>query len=576
MATLNVSKALGNAKTRTFVLFFAVIFIIAIGIILTKTTGQKDALSGPATTKTAEVPQDIRAVPGNQTPEKYRELQLKDNEERIDAAKKSNHSAIPTIVHTDIVKGTSGGFGLVGNEIIHGKGPYGPYGLEMDGQQAFGIGPDGKSYDTHGWHTLCYGANGPIGLGPKGQPFGIDREGKPFDGKDRPCDDKTNALGVQIHGYSEYGPYGVGPNGPFGLGPDGKAYDLKGPFVPSWYHPTAPSAAEQTAARLKDQTAHIEALRKERAIKQAEEQARQEASRQAASSEKVVQQQSTAMDQLVKALFTSWSHVATQSYTAAKRTDDAPSTGGSNRKNLNSSTDNSSTTKSSKERIVQAGDILFAVIDTAINSDEPGPIMATVVSGDFKGARLLGQFAAPTGNAEALTLTFTQLNWNKLERSIGINAVAIDPDTARTALASEVDHHYLMRYGSLFASSFMQGYGQAITGQGSTSVSNGGTTTSTTQKLSPKQELYAAVGQVGTQWSQQAAPLFQTPATIKINSGVGVGVLFLADVGINGIDVPAATPAPTATAAPVAATVKNIDKSANTTTSNGGSNSKSS
>ena len=41
----------------------------------------------------------------------------------------------------------------------------------------------------------------------------------------------------------------------------------------------------------------------------------------------------------------------------------------------------------------QPGDILFAVLQTAINSDEPGPVRAQVVGERFKDAMLLGTLA---------------------------------------------------------------------------------------------------------------------------------------------------------------------------------------
>ncbi len=41
--------------------------------------------------------------------------------------------------------------------------------------------------------------------------------------------------------------------------------------------------------------------------------------------------------------------------------------------------------------MIKAGTIMFAVLDTAVNSDEPGPILATMVSGKYKGAKLIGR-----------------------------------------------------------------------------------------------------------------------------------------------------------------------------------------
>ena len=62
-------------------------------------------------------------------------------------------------------------------------------------------------------------------------------------------------------------------------------------------------------------------------------------------------------------------------------------------------------------------------------------------------------------------------------KSLTVNTVAISEQTARTAMASSVDHHYLTKYGILFASSFMSGIGTAISQSGA-SVSTSGSSDS--------------------------------------------------------------------------------------------------
>jgi intracellular multiplication protein IcmE len=115
-------------------------------------------------------------------------------------------------------------------------------------------------------------------------------------------------------------------------------------------------------------------------------------------------------------------------------------------------------------------------------------------------------------------------------KSYSISAIAIDPDTARTALATKVNYHYLLRYGSLFASSFLTGYGNAVgrTNQ-TTTVSPFGSTTTQSGNLTPKQEFLTALGTVGQQWGSNLAPIMSTPPTIMVSSGTSVGILILAD-----------------------------------------------
>ncbi|MGE3320065.1 MAG: TrbI/VirB10 family protein, partial [Candidatus Berkiella sp.] len=185
-----------------------------------------------------------------------------------------------------------------------------------------------------------------------------------------------------------------------------------------------------------------------------------------------------------------------------------------------------------KSQIIKAGTVLYAVLDTAVNTDEKGPILATIVSGKLQGSRVIGAFTH-ADYQESVIMQFSTLSMPKRLNSMSIQAVAIDPDTARTALASDVDHHYFLRYGSLFASSFISGYGKAITQQGTTTTSPlTGTTTTTTPPLDNKEKFLAALGEVGTAWSQQIKPIFNTPYTVYVDQGTGIGLLFLSDAEV--------------------------------------------
>jgi intracellular multiplication protein IcmE len=186
--------------------------------------------------------------------------------------------------------------------------------------------------------------------------------------------------------------------------------------------------------------------------------------------------------------------------------------------------------------LIKAGTVLFAILETAVNSDEPGPVLATIVGGPLKGARLVGNMTItpppPGASSEAVTLTFNTLSLPSKPNSISVNAVAVDTETARTAIADDVDHHYLLRYGSLFASSFMAGYAKVITSQGTvqTSSANGLQTTTQSPMLSNRQTVLAALGEVGKKWGEAISGYFNRPNTITVDSGTGIGLLFLADV----------------------------------------------
>lgn len=186
--------------------------------------------------------------------------------------------------------------------------------------------------------------------------------------------------------------------------------------------------------------------------------------------------------------------------------------------------------------LFKAGTVVFATLDTTISSDEPGPIMATVIQGKFNGAKLLGTFTGapqPGGLPPTkVVLNFTTLNIPSFPRSLSIQAVAIDPDTARTAFASEVDRHFLVRYGSILASSFLVGYAKVITSQGSvqTSSANGLQTTTTAATLDKKKQIMAAFGEVGKKLADSWKQYADIPPTITVDCGTCLGILFLTDV----------------------------------------------
>lgn len=188
--------------------------------------------------------------------------------------------------------------------------------------------------------------------------------------------------------------------------------------------------------------------------------------------------------------------------------------------------------QSTGNALVKAGDVLYGVIDTSVNSDEPSPILATVVEGKLKGSKLVGTIET-FESGKKVVLRFNTINIPGRPASVGANIVAIDADTARTALASSVDNHYLLRYGSLFASAFLQGYGQAVSESGTVVTTQNGTTQTQNPPLNGKEQFFAGLGQLGASWSQALGENFNRKPTVFVNEGTGVGLLFLNDLVIN-------------------------------------------
>jgi type IV secretory pathway VirB10-like protein len=196
------------------------------------------------------------------------------------------------------------------------------------------------------------------------------------------------------------------------------------------------------------------------------------------------------------------------------------------------SQESSGSTSASKKVAIKAGSILHAVVITSVNSDEPGPVLAQITTGPYSGGRLIGKFELPK-DAEKMILTFTTLSMQNADKSYDLSAYAVDPQTARTALGSDVDHHYLARYGAFTAAAFLKGYSQALSQQGSTQTISSGaggvSATTTYPQMSTKDLAISALGSVGGEVASNLKGDLKRPPTITLNSGTEIGLLVMKD-----------------------------------------------
>lgn len=236
--------------------------------------------------------------------------------------------------------------------------------------------------------------------------------------------------------------------------------------------------------------------------------------------------------------------------------------------------------------IQKAGDMLYAVIETSINSDEPGPVLARIVSqGELSGAKIMGTFERQD---QKLFVRFNVLSVDSIPQSIAIDAVAVDPETARTSLASSVDNHTLEKYGTLLASSFLQGMGEAVeTSLGTPELDSSGSATIASQvPATSRDQVIVGLGKVGQAIGQELESKNIQP-TVTLDSGTGVGLLLMSDLRIEQPppsttnaplradaplapgEKPATAPGTTPGTAPAAGPVPGAPNTTTTTTNNG-------
>lgn len=250
-----------------------------------------------------------------------------------------------------------------------------------------------------------------------------------------------------------------------------------------------------------------------------------------------IQQRTSDMSNEANSSIQAWSRVSTQVYTATTEVE----TKGVTKKGIFVERNGKKVFVSSEEgmavkrkALILTGDILFAVIDTAIDSDEPGPILATIVSGRLKGGKLIGSFVLPN-DAGKMVITFNTLSMPGTDHSTSISAYAIDENTGRTALSSSTNRHYFAKYGALFASSFLEGFGNAFQ-SANTTVTVGGTggggnvTVQNGIGRSALENAVIGLATVGKSWGQFAQQQMNKPATVRVYAGTAIGVLFTQDL----------------------------------------------
>lgn len=181
-----------------------------------------------------------------------------------------------------------------------------------------------------------------------------------------------------------------------------------------------------------------------------------------------------------------------------------------------------------KKSLLGKTPIAPAVLNTAIKSDEPSVVMATITAGTMAGGVLHGE-AKRAG--EVINVTFSSMYLNG--RYLTVNATAIDEDSMRSALTGDVDRKYMVRMGLPIILGIVSGFTTAMATPATSTVNSVfGSVTSNTSTLTGKQISAAGIAagaQAASKIGQQAADQAKDPV-VTIPQGQAIGVWFLADV----------------------------------------------
>lgn len=191
-----------------------------------------------------------------------------------------------------------------------------------------------------------------------------------------------------------------------------------------------------------------------------------------------------------------------------------------------------SATQENVKPIISSGTVNYAQLLTEANSDLPGPVMVQLLSGPFAGGRAIGTFKTMYEN---LVLSFNVVSYKGKEYPI--NAIALNPDTTLSGMATEVDHRYFMRLVLPAAASFLSSFGSALGSSDSTTTVSGDAVLVDNAKKSSKEAMYDGLSQVGQTmagfFQQEAA---QTKTLVRVAAGTPMGIFFLQPVMDKGVN----------------------------------------
>lgn len=176
--------------------------------------------------------------------------------------------------------------------------------------------------------------------------------------------------------------------------------------------------------------------------------------------------------------------------------------------------------------IVAAGSIVYGQLMNQLNSDLPGPVLVSLLSGPFAGGRAIGQLEV---RQDYMILTFNKVIKDGVVYQV--QGVALDEETTLTGHRSDIDRHYFTRIILPAAAEFIKGYASAAAETAtSTTIGSGGAVTEERPEPDAEEQVYKGVEEAADQVSDILDEESDRPVTVHLNKGTTLGILFLDSV----------------------------------------------
>ncbi|MGB4191665.1 MAG: TrbI/VirB10 family protein [Rickettsiales bacterium] len=204
------------------------------------------------------------------------------------------------------------------------------------------------------------------------------------------------------------------------------------------------------------------------------------------------------------------------------------------------------------QRIIAQGKVIDAVLETAINTDIPGPIRA-VVSRDIysesghnvlinRGSRIIGSYSSDVKFGQARV----QIAWERIIRPDGVDIKVASPGVdsiGRAGSGGDIDNHIMHNLGSAMMMSVLnigvaRAAGDSANTSGSTTNTSStdattGTTSSSSTASTPTAEEQAwqnAINNISKVTSDVIQKTMNVPPTITVDQGTALKVFVKRDI----------------------------------------------
>jgi len=176
---------------------------------------------------------------------------------------------------------------------------------------------------------------------------------------------------------------------------------------------------------------------------------------------------------------------------------------------------------------VPAGEIYYGQLVTEANSDVNSPILGRIYTGPLKGGKVIGSFS--TTQSEKLVLRFNKVVLDGVDYPI--NALAVDPATTSSGMATDINRHWLTRVVLPGAASFIEGFANAFAQRENniTVVTGGDTVVEEADDLNTEGQIATGVAAAAQEVGEALDDIADahTEPTIIVGAGTPLGLLFV-------------------------------------------------